>query len=120
MCKRTASDHPAGDLLWADDAAGEGFASARGVLGRWRERMRQRRELAAMSPHDLAGLGIPPGLAAYETGRWPWQKISPAWRLLDGAPAEELPSEPPAARSPRSDRDRDRPLAPSAAARWRE
>lgn len=48
----------------------------------WRERMRQSRQLAALTVRDLAALGIPVGLAAYEAGRWPWQGISADWRAL--------------------------------------
>jgi uncharacterized protein YjiS (DUF1127 family) len=65
--------------------AGTGLARAWNALFGWRERMRQRRDLAAMSERDLADLGVPPGLAAYEASRWPWQKASPEWQTLDAA-----------------------------------
>jgi uncharacterized protein YjiS (DUF1127 family) len=68
-----------------DRTAGNGFARAWNALFGWRERMRRRRDLAAMSERDLADLGVPPGLAAYEAGRWPWQKVSPEWQTLDAA-----------------------------------
>ncbi len=66
-------------------AVGKGFGRAWDALFGWRERMRRRRELAVMSERDLVDLGVPPGLAAYEAGRWPWQKASPEWRDLDAA-----------------------------------
>jgi uncharacterized protein YjiS (DUF1127 family) len=74
----------------------EGKMDNRGVFGKslvrgwsalfgWRERMWRRRDLAALSGRDLADLGIPPALAVYEAGRWPWQKISPEWREFEEA-----------------------------------
>jgi uncharacterized protein YjiS (DUF1127 family) len=68
-----------------DRTAGTGFARVWNALFGWRERMRQRRDLAAMSERDLVDLGVPPGLAAYEAGRWPWQKASPEWQTLEAA-----------------------------------
>lgn len=83
---RTISGRDAGmRFCLAARAAGRGF----GLLGKigtanrlWRERMRQRRQLAALTARDLADLGIPVGLAAYEASRWPWQGISADWRAL--------------------------------------
>lgn len=77
------------------------LARAWTALGGWRERSGQRRELAALSPRDLADLGIPPALAAFEMGRWPWQKASPEWREIAAARCEAAPLAPladPAAR----------------------
>jgi uncharacterized protein YjiS (DUF1127 family) len=76
---RTALSGHAADAGYRPDTRAPGAGFGR-VLFRWRERMWQRRELAAMSGRDLAELGVLPALAAYEAGRWPWQKISPAWR----------------------------------------
>jgi uncharacterized protein YjiS (DUF1127 family) len=61
------------------------FRRAGAALSIWRERHRRRRELAEMSGRELADLGIPPSLAAYEAGRWPWQKISAEWQALGKA-----------------------------------
>jgi uncharacterized protein YjiS (DUF1127 family) len=87
--ERTISGHEAGSRFRSvGHAAGWGpglFGRGRDALSTWRERQRQRRELAGLSMHDLAELGIPPGLAAYEAGRWPWQNISAEWRALCAA-----------------------------------
>ena len=80
-----------------------------GALSRWRERMRQRRELSALSERALADLGIPLGLAAYEAGRWPWQRISAEWQALDRVRRTAPPFEPPPSRPPRPERT---PLVP--------
>jgi uncharacterized protein YjiS (DUF1127 family) len=96
-----------------------------GIFGRiWkalrnlRERIRERRELAALSQRDLADLGIPPGLAAYEASRWPWQKISSEWRELDEAGGALSPGETVSADPPR-DQERGAAPAKSALARGR-
>lgn len=91
--------------------AGRGLGligKARGVRKIWRERMRQRRALAMLSAHDLADLGIPLGLAAYEVGRWPWQPISADWRALADARRAAAPIERSSPRPPRSERPRAR------------
>jgi uncharacterized protein YjiS (DUF1127 family) len=76
------------------------FARIRKALHSWRERVAERRELAALSQRDLTDLGIPPGLAAYEASRWPWQNVSSEWRELDEAgrgrfPGVPVPADPP-------------------------
>ncbi|HJU20332.1 MAG TPA: DUF1127 domain-containing protein [Stellaceae bacterium] len=92
---KTAIFAPAADIpSRAGDRVPGLFRRASGALGRWRERVRQRRELAALSKRELADLGIPPGLAAYEAGRWPWQGVSAAWRELDRAHRAVSPTEP--------------------------
>lgn len=117
--ERTIPRREAGIRFRVDGrAAGRGlgpFRRAWGALRSWHERHQQRRELAAMSGRDLADLGIPPGLAAYEAGRWPWQKISPEWLALGAA----APSEPLSLPPPRPDRNRGAPLIPFPSSRRR-
>ena len=87
------------------------FARIRKALHSWRERVAERRELAALSQRDLADLGIPPGLAAYEASRWPWQNVSSEWRELDEAGRDASPGAPVPA-----DLRRERDAAPSKSA----
>jgi uncharacterized protein YjiS (DUF1127 family) len=77
------------------------FASIRKAVRLWRERVAERQELAALSQRDLADLGIPPSLAAYEASRWPWQNVSSEWRELDEAGRAISPDEPASADPPR-------------------
>jgi uncharacterized protein YjiS (DUF1127 family) len=100
-------------------AAGAGFGTLWRALCSWRERMRQRSELAAMCQRELTDLGIPPGLAAYEAGRWPWQKMSPIWRVLDEVPLEVTPIEQSSSPS-RCAQERTTPPANSVTARERK
>jgi uncharacterized protein YjiS (DUF1127 family) len=53
------------------------------LLRLWRARHRHRRELAMMSARDCRDARIARDLAAYEAGRWPWQKWNPEWQELD-------------------------------------
>lgn len=60
-----------------------------GMLGRWRERELQRRELATMSSGDFGDLPVSCGLIRSEQRRWPWQHWSEGWaaiRKKPGAP----------------------------------
>ncbi len=88
------------------------------ALSRWRERIAERRELAALSQRDLADLGIPPGLAAYEASRWPWQNVSSEWRELDEAGCAISPGAPVSA-DPPCERERDAAPTKSVLARGR-
>lgn len=121
--ERATSGHEAGIRFRIDGrAAGRGlglFGRAWGALSIWHERHRQRRELAEMSGRDLADLGIPPGLAAYEAGRWPWQKISSEWRALGAERRAAPPIEPFSSPPPRPDRTRGAPLIPFPSSRRR-
>jgi uncharacterized protein YjiS (DUF1127 family) len=44
------------------------------VLRTWRERERERRELAMLSPRDLDDIGLSFSSVRDEISRWPWQR----------------------------------------------
>jgi uncharacterized protein YjiS (DUF1127 family) len=52
------------------------------LLARWRDRERQRRELATISARDFGDIAVPPGLIREEQARWPWQPMNPGWAAL--------------------------------------
>jgi uncharacterized protein YjiS (DUF1127 family) len=52
---------------------------------KWRERERERRELAMMSSRDFGDLAVPPGLVREELRRWPGQVWSQGWNALANA-----------------------------------
>lgn len=43
------------------------------VLQVWRERQRQRRELAFLCERDLRNIGVPRDTVIDEARKWPWQ-----------------------------------------------
>jgi uncharacterized protein YjiS (DUF1127 family) len=56
------------------------LAAARGipaavvhVVGLWRERHRQRRELALLCARELGDSGVPLDVISREARKWPWQ-----------------------------------------------
>lgn len=49
------------------------IASTVAVLRLWRDRERERRELATLSARDLHEIGASPSLVRFELRRWPWQ-----------------------------------------------
>ena len=54
-----------------------------GAARTWRKRARQRRELPQMAACALADFRVPPGMAAAEASRWPWQPPSRSWQSLE-------------------------------------
>jgi uncharacterized protein YjiS (DUF1127 family) len=75
------------------EAGGRIGAAARGsaahvarVFRGWRERERQRRELAQMSALDFGDITVPPCLQRDEVRRWPWQRPSAQWEELRSPP----------------------------------
>ena len=60
-------------------------AAALRQIARWRERERERRELAMMSIRDFGDLAVPPGLVREELRRWPWQAWGQGWNALAAA-----------------------------------
>lgn len=59
---------------------------------KWRERERERRELATMASRDFGDLAVPPGLIREELRRWPWQARSQVWNALAAAARRPRPS----------------------------
>ena len=55
------------------------------MLGLWRERHRQRQELAMLSDRDLRDTGVTRDLVAHEAGKWPWQAWHPQLRAFEEA-----------------------------------
>jgi len=51
----------------------------RRLLRGWRDRTRQRRELARLHSRDFGALPVPDNLLAEESRKWPWQRFSPQW-----------------------------------------
>ena len=62
------------------------FAAIARVLRSWRERERERRELAALSPRDLGDVNVAFSAIRDEASRWPWQ------RVVLGAATTRVPS----------------------------
>ena len=54
-------------------------------IAKWRERERERCELAMMSTRDFGDLAVPPGLVREELRRRPWQAWSQGWNALAAA-----------------------------------
>jgi|GEM_PF-2226658 uncharacterized protein YjiS (DUF1127 family) len=104
---RTLGGRDGGSRFCADGRRPGAPARVWRALRDWRERLRRRRALAGMSGSALAELGIPPGLAAYEAGRWPWQPISTEWREFEEAHRQAPPVAPSpiAARGPARKQD---------------
>jgi uncharacterized protein YjiS (DUF1127 family) len=50
------------------------YARLMGALAQWQARSRGRRLLAELDEHMLRDIGIDPGRAWQETGKWFWQK----------------------------------------------
>jgi uncharacterized protein YjiS (DUF1127 family) len=93
---RTPGGRDGGSRFRADGRRPGALARVWRAVRGWRARLHRRRALAGMSGSALAELGIPPGLAAYEAGRWPWQPVSAGWREFE----EEHRQAPPLAPSP--------------------
>ena len=51
-------------------------------VAKWRERERDRRELAMMSHRDFGDLVVPPGLVREETRQWPWRGWNQGWDAI--------------------------------------
>lgn len=51
----------------------------RRVVRGWRDRTRQRRELARLRSRDFGDLPVPDNLLVEESRKWPWQRFSPQW-----------------------------------------
>jgi uncharacterized protein YjiS (DUF1127 family) len=49
------------------------LAAAARTMRAWRERARERRELAMLSPRDLYDIGVSAAAVRAELNRWPWQ-----------------------------------------------
>jgi uncharacterized protein YjiS (DUF1127 family) len=55
------------------------------TLRLWRERHRQRQELAMMCENDLKDTGVARDLVAHEARKWPWQAWHPQLRAFEEA-----------------------------------
>ena len=53
------------------------------LLRVWRERAKERRELAMLSDREIADFRVPKLLAAEEARRWPWEEWDPQWREIE-------------------------------------
>lgn len=58
------------------------IARAVGLFRCWRERERERQELASMSPLNFGDVTVSPGLVREELRRWPWQGWSSEWLAM--------------------------------------
>jgi len=54
-------------------SVGGAFAAVAGVIGTWRERARERRELALLDARSLRDLGLNPGNVKYEANKPFWR-----------------------------------------------
>jgi len=51
----------------------------------WRERHRQRQELALLTDRELLDAGVPRDLVRHEARKWPWQRWHPRLQSFDDA-----------------------------------
>jgi uncharacterized protein YjiS (DUF1127 family) len=71
-------------LVKADRRSGI-YVAIRQMLRLWRERRRQRQELAMIRDGDLRDTGVSRDLVAHEFRKWPWQAWHPQLQAFEEA-----------------------------------